>query len=244
MTHLVCTGLTHRENCGLINSMPERRTLLVTGEVYHVYNRSVAQQPIFDKKRGQERILNLINFYRFKSNSQRFSHFNRQADREKEKYLKSLYFSQKRVEILAFSIMPNHYHLVVKQVCEAGIVDFIRIIQDGYAKYFNLKNKRSGSLFLSPFKAVCVDTDEQLLRVCRYVHLNELASYLLRSPQELSSYRLNSYSDYIADKPRPFVNTNILMSFFKNKKNFEKFTLGQVDDQEELNQIKHLLLEG
>jgi len=223
--------------------MPIRKILLVTNEIYHVYNRSIVQQPIFDSKKECSRILNLIDFYRFKDNPLKFSHFDRLEKEEKEKYLNSLYQSQEQVKILSFSVMPNHYHLLLEQSWDLGITNFIRFVQDSYAKYFNLKTKRNGPLFIGPFKAVRVESEEQLLHVSRYIHLNPLTSYVLKKPEELRNYKLNSYSDYLSNQPRPFVETNVIMNFFKNSKDFESFVLNQLDYQRNLEKIKHLLIE-
>ncbi|MBU2592185.1 transposase [Patescibacteria group bacterium] len=223
--------------------MPIRKTPLVTDEIYHVYNRSIVQQPIFDNKKECNRILNLIDFYRFKDNPLRFSHFDRLEQEEKKEYLNLLHKSPEQIKILSFSIMPNHYHFLLKQSWDLGITNFIRFIQDSYAKYFNLKTKRNGSLFVGPFKAVRVESEGQFLHLSRYIHLNQLTSYVLKEPEELKSCKLNSYLDYISNKPRPFVETSVVMSFFKNKKDFEGFVLNQLDYQRNLEKIKHLLIE-
>ena len=224
--------------------MPRRKIPLVNQEIYHVFNRSVAQQPIFRNKKDSDTFLNLIEYYRFPRPPSRFSHYQRLNTQDKTKLLMGLYKKNKYlVEIYAFSIMPNHYHLLIKQSLDSGIMNFIRLFQNSYARYLNLKYKRSGSLFQSPFKAVRLETDEQFLHVARYIHLNPLTSFVINDFNDLKSYHWNSYLDYLSSNPRKFVNTSVLMNYFKNKEKFAEFTKDNLDYQRKLEKIKHLIIE-
>ena len=220
-----------------------RKTPLITNEIYHVYNRSVAQQPIFTGDKECRHCLDLINFYRFKDNSLRLSYFSRLPAKNKEKYLSSQYLSEEHVKVLSFCIMPNHYHFLLEQSIDFGITNFLKLVQNGYAKYFNIKLKRSGALFFHSFKAVGVENEEQFLYTARYIHLNPLTSFLLKAPEELKTYEWSSYFDYISDNPRPFIDTEKLTSLLKTKDAFARFTLNQLDYQRKLEQIKHLCFE-
>jgi len=224
--------------------MPKRKVPLVNDEVYHIYNRSVAQQPIFRNKREYNIFTNLLEYYRFRDPPKRFSHYLRLNNEERIKLLDNLY-SQNNflVEIYAFCLMPNHYHLLLKQTSANGIKNFIRLFQNSYARYFNIKNKRFGSLFQSPFKAVRIETDEQFTHVARYIHLNPLTSYVLKDLLELKTYKFNSYIDYLLDNPRRFVNKDFLLNYFKNRIKFEKFTEDNLDYQRKLEIIKHITIE-
>lgn len=223
--------------------MTVRNHPIVTNEVYHIYNRSVAQQPIFRNIRENNHYLNLIDYYRFVNTPLRFSFYNRLHKDQRESILKSLYKENNiRIEIYSFSIMPNHYHILAKQVNEKGISNFIRYIQDSYAKYLNKKTARFGALFQSPFKAVRIEKEEQFIHVARYIHLNPLTSYLLKEPKELNAYPWNSWIDYVTGKPRAFVETGQLLNLVPKNK-LEDFTFNQLDYQRKLERIKHLLLE-
>ncbi|MBI3443688.1 transposase [Candidatus Woesebacteria bacterium] len=222
--------------------MTVRNHPIVTNEIYHIYNRSVAQQPIFRNIWENNRYLNLIDYYRFLNTPLRFSYYNRLRIDQRESILKSLYKENDiRIEIYSFSIMPNHYHILAKQVNENGISDFIRYIQDSYAKYLNKKTDRFGALFQSPFKAVRIEKEEQFIHVARYIHLNPLTSYLLKEPKELNTYIWNSWIDYVTGKPRAFVETGRLLSLVPKNK-LEEFTFNQLDYQRKLENIKHLIL--
>lgn len=123
------------------------------------------------------------------------------------------------VEILCFCLMPNHYHLLVRQRVEDGVTEFMRKLGTGYTNYFNIKRERVGALFQGKFKAVHVSNDRHFLYLPHYIHLNPLDLYQpewrdqqLRSATKalvyLSSYRWSSYRDYIGMKNFPSVTQN------------------------------------
>lgn len=223
--------------------MTSRKSPIVTNEIYHIYNRSVAQQPIFRNVRENNIFTELINYYRFSNTPLRFSYYSRLTENERINILDSIFRANKtRIEIYSFSLMTNHYHILARQTTENGISNFIRHVQDSYAKYLNKKMERSGALFQSPFKAVRIETDEQFIHVARYIHLNPLTSYVLRDTKELYTFPWNSWVDYVGYKPRAFVKTDVLLSFVgKNK--IEDFTFNQLDYQRQLESIKHLIIE-
>lgn len=224
--------------------MSTRKTPLVTGEIYHLYNRSIAQEPILTSIRDNNFFIDLLEYYRFWNADLRYSHFSRLSKDENIKRLDWLYKENKtRLDLYAFSTMPNHFHLLVKQNTDGGLSNFMRYVQDSYAKYFNKKYVRSGGLFLAPFKAVRIEKENQFLHVMRYIHLNPLTSYVLKNETELTNYPWNSYSDYISKSPRRFIETTKIQSLFKNKNLLKAFILDQLSYQRELNKIKHLLFE-
>lgn len=225
------------------HKMPIRRYPIVTGEVYHVYNRSVARQPIFDKNYGPARFIELIDFYRFVENTMRYSYFAKLSRKLQSKYLNHLYVSKEQVKILAFCLMPNHFHLLLRQTVDGGINRFISNVQNGYAKYINTKTKRDGSLFQSPFKSVLIESQEQLLHVSRYIHLNPLTSYVLKDASELESYPWASYVDFVSKNSRIFVDEEILLGYFKNRRSLKRFTMDRLDYQRNLELVKHLVFE-
>lgn len=224
--------------------MPKRKTPLVNKEIYHVFNRSVAQQPIFRNKREYDLFTNLIEYYRFPSPPVRFSHYSRLNIEDKTKFLNKLYRQNKYlVDIYSFCLMPNHYHLLLIQNTNDGIMNFVRLLQNSYARYLNIKTKRFGSLFQSPFKAKRIETGEQFIHIARYIHLNPLTSYKLNDFAELSSYPWSSYKDYQTNSDRKFIKINTLLGFFKNKEKLEKFTQDNLDYQRKLEKIKHLTID-
>lgn len=223
--------------------MPYRKGVLATNEVYHVLNRGVAKQPIFQNKYDYTRITDLINYYRFDKPSLRFSHFIRLKSFEKELFWENLQKKSKPlVEIIAFCLMPNHFHLLLKQLTEKGISLFMANFQNSYVRYFNTKYQRVGPLFQAIFKAVRIEDNNQFLHVNRYIHLNPSSSYLVEI-KNLLNYPWSSFNHYLGTNRYPFVSDKLIMDQFKNPEEYKKFVFDQADYQRKLQDIKHLLLE-
>src|SRR4029078_7647302 len=158
--------------------MPYRKTPIATGEIYHVFNRSVAKQPIFTSSRDFQRAIDTSTFYLYAKPPIRFSFYNRLPIDERKKLLESLKQNhQPLVQIFSYCFMPNHVHFLLKNMTEKGISHFMRNFQHSYSKYFNIKTHRTGTLFQPMFHAVRIETDEQLIHVSRYIHLNPVTSY-------------------------------------------------------------------
>lgn len=224
--------------------MTHRKTKIVPGQIYHVFNRSVAQIPIFLSEKNYLRFTEIIDYYRFFSLPFRFSHYNRLENEARKSLLKELYQKEKAlIEIYSFCFMPNHFHFLLKELVENGTRKFISNIQNSYAKYFNTKNERSGSLFQEMFRAVRIESDEQFIHVARYIHLNPYSAFILNSPNLIKTFSWSSFGDYMGTHRHPFVNRSFLSSFFKSSFDLEKFTLDQAEYQRNLEKIKHLILE-
>lgn len=223
--------------------MPYRKNLLVTGEIYHIFNRSVAREPIFINSRDYKRALELIDFYRFTDTYIRFSFYNRMKYHQKSDFIYSLYSTPKLVDIFAFCFMPNHFHFLVKQNVDGGITKFIRIFQNSYAKYLNTKIDRPGAVFQAMFKTRRIESEEQLLHVFRYINLNPVTGYVIPTLANLNQYPWCSYADYTNKAKNIFLNTDFLNKLFKNREQLEKFHSDQVNYQRTLKLIEHLLME-
>ena len=214
----------------------------MNGEVYHTIARGVAKKPIFTSGNDYHRALDLINFYRRGTLSLRFSYFKRLLKDEKEVFLKRLVKKNPVVEILAFCLMPNHIHFLLKQLEKRGIPIFMSNFQNSYAKYFNTKYKRLGPLFQPMFKAIRIETDNQLIHVSRYIHLNPVSSYLIEI-EDLENYSWSSFRAYLNRKTLEFVDPDLVLSLFESLAKYRQFVYDQADYQRKLEQIKHLILE-
>lgn len=221
--------------------MPYRKTVFANEQFYHITNHTVGNEIIFLNKIALKRALALINFYRFKS-PMSFSRF-LQLNKEKQQRLKeAILKSPPLVEIYAFSLMPNHFHFLLKQLAENGISAFISNFQNGYAKYYNLKSGRKGSLFCQMFKGILIETEEQFIHVSRYIHLNPVTAFLIKINQ-LEDYIYNSFSTYMEIFIHPFIEKNLILSRFKTPEVYKKFVFDQENYQKELAKIKSLVLE-
>lgn len=222
--------------------MPFRKIPIATGEIYHVFNRSVARQPIFPTVKDFSRAIECIKFYLHGDLPLRFSHYNRLSKEQKDQMTKKIQNCPEIVEILGFCLMPNHIHFLLKSLTEKGIIQFMSNFQNSYAKYFNLRTNRNGTLFQAMFKAVRIETDEQLVHVNRYIHLNPITAYIVNNIVDLENYPWSSYPDYL-DSLQGFITKEPVLSFFKNIPAFKKFTTDQIDYQRKLDEIKHLVIE-
>lgn len=214
--------------------MPYRTIPLVNGEIYHVFNRGVAKLPVFDDTRDYHRFLDTLYYYQFQGPKPQFSQLKRFKNLDFEK-------NKKIVEIICYCLMPNHYHLLVKQLNENGISEFISKFSNSYTKYFNTRHKRVGPLLQGQFKAVRIEHDEQLLHASRYIHLNPIVSFLVK---DLRRYLWSSYPNYIGLYSDKVCNKELILSMFKSAQNYEQFALDQIDYGKSLELIKHLLLDG
>lgn len=223
--------------------MPYRKVVFANHEFYHLLNRGVAQAPIFSSTKNYQRFLDLIDFYRYENPLLCFSHYNRLTKNKKKKFLKNLREKHAVLaEILAFCLMPNHFHLLLKQIRDKGIPKMLANLQNGYARYFNLRSKRRGPLFQSRFKAVRMETEEQLLHVSRYIHLNPSTSYLVKI-DDLSSYPWSSLPEYLGKHSFPFINPETILGLAGGKEKYKDFVFDQAEYQQELAKIKHSILE-
>lgn len=223
--------------------MPLRRFPLVNGQIYHVFNSSLDGKQIFTHKRNALQALNTLSFYRFESVAVRLSYFLCWSKKRKQQWLKRLE-KKKRflVTVICFCLMPNHFHLLLKQEKEDGISKFLSQFQNSFTRYFNTRHKRKGHLFQGQFKAIRIETDEQLVHVSRYIHLNPYSSFVVKNLEDLLFYPWSSFLEYL-DKSGGFCNKDYILSQFRDSKHYKKFVLDQADYQRKLEKIKHLALE-
>lgn len=141
--------------------------------------------------------------------------------------------------------MANHFHLILKQTETGGIQKFLANLQNSYVKFFNLRHNRKGPLFQSAFRAVHIETEEQLLHTARYVHLNPSTAYIVE-PSNLTSYVWSSLPDYFGERSNLIVEISkeMVISLAGGPAKYKSFVLDQADYQRELDKIKHLTLEN
>lgn len=221
--------------------MPSNRNIvLANGEYYHLFNRGVERRPVFTNRRELARAMDLVNFYRFDKPSVRYSKYLMLDEDQRQNFLANL--KEKAVEVVAFCLMTNHFHFLVKQIKENGVSKFMANFMNSYTKYFNTKYQRAGPLFQGAFKAIHLESDEQLLHLSRYIHLNPVINFKIK-PQELKDYQWSSYPSYVGNSNMNFVNKDIVMNFFKKPIKYEKFVLDQVDYAKKLKAIEHLTID-
>lgn len=224
--------------------MPGRKVPLISGQVYHVVNRGVASQPIFISEWNYKRALETILYYQNVDIPLKYSFYKRLQKERKREYLNQISRNKNySVDIISYCLMPNHIHILLKQLKDGGISSFMSNFSNSYTRYFNTKNKREGHLFQGKFKAVRISTDEQLLHITRYIHLNPYTSYIVKCLEVLESYAYSSLPEYLDSKLRGVCNKNLVLGHFRSRDYYKKFIYDQADYQRKLDRIKHLILE-
>lgn len=183
--------------------MPNKNSIKIYSDncYYHIYNRGVEKRTIFLDTQDYVVFLSYLKDYLLpkpeKELREKLSDPNT-SYKEKDKILKLLRLNNfaEEITLLAFCLMPNHFHFLVKQKSPQSIDKFMNSLATRYSMYFNRKYKRVGSLYQDVYKAVSVTTNEQLLELSRYIHKQALAlqgDALERGIIEQPS----SYLDYI-----------------------------------------------
>lgn len=190
-----------------------RTTPLISSEAYHIYNRGAGKQIIFTSPRDYHRFLVLL----YLANSDEPIHLGNLHKKYKGPSSVEAFLEMKPgkglVDVLAYALMPNHFHLVLRQKTDLGITTYMKKVCTAYAMYFNLNNERNGTLFQGRFKSNHLDTDRYFKWIFPYVHLNPL-SIVSSEWQEkgitdsghgqnfLRNYQYSSYYDYyVAERP-------------------------------------------
>ena len=220
--------------------MPYRFEPCCTGEIYHVFNRSVGQQNVFRNDGDYRRFFNLFSYYRFSNPKYRFSQYTRLPRSAQAEWHTRLIKQDQLVDILSFCIMPNHFHILLRQKVDGGIQRYSRVLQNGYAKYFNVKTKRFGAVFQAMYKAVQIETEEQLLHVARYIHLNPLTSRVVSSISDLERYPWDSFAGYLGTVSMDCLEQQTLISLVGTKDKLRTHTNDQADYQRRLFVESHL----
>lgn len=223
--------------------MPGRPEPLVTGEFYHIVNRGVASMPIFLDNRHYQRCLDTILYYQHQRLPLRYSYFTRLTLSEKSEVLSKL-SSEFFIELICYCLMPNHIHFLLKQITDSGISDFMRKFSNSYTRYFNVKNKRIGPIFQGRFKSVRIESEQQLLHVSRYIHLNPYSSGVVKKISDLKDYSFSSLPEYCGLTKNEICQKDDVLSYFKKPGSYEDFIVGQADYQRERAILKHVMLEN
>jgi putative transposase len=186
------------------NLVMERKITFAPGEYYHVYSRGVEKRKIFQSQKDYQRFLAILYILNQKKSFVMSNYL-------RNKNIKDI-FSEPRdksiVSILSYALMPNHFHLLIKEENEKGISKFMGKLLTAYSMYFNTKYERSGPLFTRPFRAVHVKSDFHLKHLFSYIHLNclELTEYKWKengisnyksAGKFIKEYPYSSYQEYL-----------------------------------------------
>jgi len=222
--------------------MPARKEPLISGHVYHVFNKSLDSRKTFSSDKNCRLMLELMEYYR---SGKVLPSFSRTRDIKdpirKSKIIQQIsvirYF---RVDIIAYCLMPNHFHLLLRQKMDDGISNYLSDMINSFTRNYNMRAQRKGPLFLPRFQANRIISAEQLIHTSRYIHLNPFASGVVSDISELVSYPWSSLHEYIQKKSKPLTNSkSILSEFSNNRDEYKKFVLERADYQRSIEHLKH-----
>lgn len=217
-------------------------------QIYHIYNRGVEKRPVFLEKNNYLRFSgNLFDFnntvsvlpsnVRFMLRKPATANTDNLIHCLEVQLLNSVMKRKPLVEILAFCLLPNHFHLLLRQLTDGGIVKFMQKLGTGYTNYFNQKYDRVGSLFQGRFKATLIQKESHFLYMPYYIHLNPLdliepqwregkINNVSKAIKFLENYRWSSFQDYIGKLNFPLVTQrNFLLKSFGKKTEYKRATM-------------------
>ncbi len=220
--------------------MQYRKDPLALGETYHIYSRSISMLAIFTSPAEYDRMLGTLLYYQRGKPTIPFSRTLRYKPKTTPTSLQKIRSSDKPkfVQIVCYCLMPTHLHLILKQLTEGGISAYMALILNSYTRYFNIRHHRKGPLWEGRFKDVRVKTDEQLLHLTRYIHLNPVTAYMVGRPEEWGD---SSYREYISGVKDPICEFKGLLNI--DPARYRVFVEDRADYQRRLGDIKRLLLE-
>jgi putative transposase len=190
--------------------MARRKTLFLPNNYYHVYNRGVHQQNIFRNDADYKFLL-------------------KYGKRETEKC---------DIAIIAYCLMDNHYHFLLRQNGDVEISQFMQAIFNVYTKAFNTKYKLSGTLFEGPFKAIQVDRTEYLLHLCRYIHRNPLDANMVVKPEQ---WDYSNYAEFIGKRNGALVDREFVKINFGTHEAYEDFVMNYVPPEKTQKELRYYL---
>ncbi len=205
--------------------MPSRNVIkeFAPDQYYHLYNRGVEKRDIFLDDQDYTVFLGLLKKYLERRT---------QGDDQKTSFTPL----DSGVKLLAYCLMPNHFHLLLYQEDADGISKLIRRVMTGYVMYFNNRHQRVGGLFQGRYKASLVNKDAYLQHVSRYIHLN---------PDDYNSWAYSSLPYYKGEKHAAWLSERPVLGMFNNnRQEYLEFVNDYEASKNELSVLKWQLADG
>lgn len=209
-----------------------------TNLIYHIYNRGVEKRRIFKSTGDLDQLLQTIAFYKYQQPI-RFSYFDRLGPGIKSDYLR--YHPQttetQKIAILAFCLMPNHFHLLIKPLRAEETSKMLSDVTNSYSKYFNKKYERVGPLFQGRFKSKEIRDNGSVINASRYLHLNPVLSSKTNPEGKkdiLHRYSYSSFGDWVQTAHNPIIDKDQVDDWVKlagGASNYRQFVESAVKSQ-------------
>lgn len=203
------------------------RVPIARDSICHVYNRGVEKRNIVGDEWDSKRFVQSMEI--FNTVEPIVSIFSQSF--KADELLSGPTTKNRLVDILCYCLNPNHYHIVLKQISEGGVSEFMKRLNGGYTRYFNHKHERTGALFEGKFKSKIIEELSYFLRVSAYVNLNNDVHELLSGPT--TKLVRSSWGEYTLEHytKKPLCNTKmILTEFGGDKMQYKIFAKNQLSD--------------
>lgn len=217
--------------------MPAKNSVKIYVEngFYHIYNRGVNKRSVFKDQQDYAVLLSYLKTYLLPKDTQGLDRIladSHSSAKEKDVALNLLQLNNfhHRILLLAYILMPNHFHFLIQQVGKNDMDSFMQSSMTRYTRYFNQKYKRVGPLFQGKYKAVTVESDSQMLYLTRYIHRNSLSL-----PGADIFSQPSSYPVYLGKTKQAWVKPEFILSNFSTSdyNSYESFVEGDDDSVEE-----------
>jgi len=218
-----------------------RKYPLVSGHLYHVLTRSIAKYKVFNSSEDYDRIIEALRLYQYNNFDLKISDYKKYSDKQQKVIYNSLRSdNRKSTDIIAYCIMPTHIHLILRQIEDLGISWYVSKLLNSYTRHFNCIHKRKGPLWEGRFKNILINSDEQLLHLTRYLHLNPSSAGLVKKPEQ---WNYSSLREYISRKKNADNITVYHDLIDMSPKDYRIFIKENITYQRKLSIIKHLTLD-
>jgi REP element-mobilizing transposase RayT len=170
------------------------------GQYYHIYNRGVIHQKIFASRENYLYLLGKI-----------------------KKYIPNY-----DLTMIAYCLMPNHYHFLIRVNKDDQLSPFLQILFNGYTQAYNRQQNRTGTLFEGGVQYRFVDTTEYVLQLSRYIHLNPVSAGLVRRPED---WEFSNYQEWIGIRNGTLVDLNFVRDFYPDLKSYASFVRSDLSEE-------------
>ena len=211
-----------------------RKQPFIKGEFYHVYAHAVGDMDLFRSDADYLRFLTTL----FVANGKRdISHLDRFYDRNLVSDIRDgkVNIGEQVIDIAGFCFMPNHFHLLLREIKDGNISLFMHRLLVSYSKHYNLKYERRGHVFERTFDAKYLNNDNYIMRALAYIHLNPKDLDVWKRKEH--KYPWSSFQDYVAENRwGKLLGTDFALDYFdSDKKEFKLFTQSARKDSYDLN---------
>lgn len=192
--------------------MPYRGDTFTQGQYYHIYNRGAGKAKIFFNDRNYQYLLRLVKEY----------------------------YQKHGATIIAYCLMPNHYHFLIRQELGEPLSKFMQVLFNSYVQALNIQQGRTGTLFEGRFKHKRVDTWEYLVILCRYIHRNPVKAGLVKKPED---WVYSNYREWVGLRDGALVDREFVQEHFSSAEEYVKFANDVEDEKKSYEKIQKYLFD-